>query len=54
MTLSRPEDFANAEVRLAAVQMIAWAMGEEYRLSGERRAVIRRAGIAPSPAGPNR
>ena len=54
MTLSRPEDFANTEVRLAAVQMIAWALGEESRLSGERRAVIRRAGIAPSPAGPNR
>ncbi|MEY3230133.1 MAG: hypothetical protein RL689_220 [Planctomycetota bacterium] len=53
-TLGEAGDFSNAEVRVMAAQMIAWAMGEESRLSDERRAAIRRAGTGRSEAGPDR
>ncbi len=53
-TLGEAGDFANPEVRVIAAQMIAWAMGEESRLSDERRAAIRRAGTGRSEVGQDR
>lgn len=53
-TLGEAGDFANPEVRVIAAQMIAWAMGEESRLTDERRTLIRRAATSPSPAGTDR
>ncbi|MDA1106679.1 MAG: hypothetical protein O2855_08865 [Planctomycetota bacterium] len=40
-TLGHPGDFANAEVRLIAVHMCAWAMREEAALTDAVRAVVR-------------
>ncbi len=53
-TLGEAGDFANPEVRVIAAQMIAWAMGEESRLTDEWRTLIRRAEISRSSAGPDR
>ncbi len=42
-TLGHPGDFANAEVRLMAVQMCAWAMRAEAAMTEAARAAVRAA-----------
>jgi hypothetical protein len=49
MTLGHPGDFANAEVRLIAVQMVAWANERSHALDDADRAAIRAAGFDPPP-----
>jgi hypothetical protein len=46
-TLGHPSDFVQPEVRLLAVQMIAWAVGEEARMDDAARRKIRDAEYLP-------
>jgi hypothetical protein len=48
-TLGHPGDFANAEVRLIAVQMVAWANERTHVLSDTDRATIRATAFDPPP-----
>lgn len=48
-TLGHPGDFANAEVRLIAVQMVAWANGRMHAIDDEDRAAIRAAAFDAPP-----
>lgn len=48
-TLGHPGDFANPQVRVLAVQMIAWALGEEARMDHAAREVIREAHFDAPP-----
>ena len=48
-TLGHPGDFANPEVRVMAVQMISWALGEEARMDDATRATIRGTVFEPRP-----
>jgi len=48
-TLGHPGDFANAEVRLVAVQMIAWANERMHALDDADRAAIRAAAFDAPP-----
>lgn len=48
-TLGHPGDFANPEVRLIAVQMVAWANERSHALDDADRATIRAAAFEPPP-----
>lgn len=48
-TLGHPGDFAEPLVRVLAVQMIAWAMGEEARMDDAARVTMRDAEFDPPP-----
>ncbi len=48
-TLGHPGDFANAEVRLVAVQMVAWANERTSAIDEADRAAIRAAAFAAPP-----
>ncbi len=48
-TLGHPGDFANPQVRVLAVQMIAWALGEEERMGDAARESIRAAEFDEPP-----
>jgi len=45
-SLGHPGDFANAEVRLIAAQMVAWAANRSDLLDDDERAVIRAAAFS--------
>lgn len=51
-TLGHPSDFVQPEVRLLAVQMIAWAVGEEARMDDAARRKIRDAEYLPPEVHP--
>lgn len=51
-TLGHPDDFADPEMRVIAVQMIAWALGEEARIDDADRARIRSAVLEVPPLPP--
>jgi hypothetical protein len=48
-TLGHPRDFANPEVRLIAVQMVAWALDEMKSIDDADRATIRSAAFDAPP-----
>jgi hypothetical protein len=48
-TLGHPGDFANPEVRLVAVQMVAWALDEMKSIDDADRATIRAAAFDAPP-----
>jgi hypothetical protein len=48
-TLGHPGDFANPEIRLIAVQMVAWANERTHALDDADRAAIRAAAFEPPP-----
>lgn len=48
-TLGHPGDFASPQVRVLAVQMIAWAIGEEDRMDDAARTAIRSAEFDAPP-----
>jgi hypothetical protein len=48
-TLGHPADFASPEVRLIAVQMVAWALDEMKAVDDKDRAAIRAAAFEAPP-----
>ncbi|MFM7134506.1 MAG: hypothetical protein ACKO0W_09345, partial [Planctomycetota bacterium] len=48
-TLGHPGDFANPEIRLIAVQMVAWANERTHALDDADRTAIRAAAFEPPP-----
>jgi hypothetical protein len=53
-TLGHSQDFTNAALRVIAVQMIAWALGDEARMDDSVRVTIRQADLElPSMRSPD-